>query len=164
MNNGKIFERQWRKSAQDCKDLFYYRLKDSPTSWGQSEAIRFTNENICDVVMFKTPVLFLLELKAVSNKSLPYTNIRKNQFDGLLEASEVKNVRAGLVVYFHDLEECYFADIKSLDKFKRENDRKSFPVQFFRDSGMKIDIKSLRVNKLYGVSSFVEEALLAAEQ
>ena len=96
MNSGKLFERQFRKSCSKVDGLFYYRFKDSPSSWmnGENTGIRFTNDNICDAMLYKKPTLYLLELKAHGGSSLPFSCIRKNQIDGLHDASSYNGVVA----------------------------------------------------------------------
>lgn len=154
MNSGKLFEKQWRKSAKDVEGLFYYRFKDSPTSWINNQGksgLRFTNDNICDVLMFYSPILFLLELKSHAGKSLPISVIRKNQLNGLNEASNYANIKAGLLVFFSSVNKCFFADIKKVYSFIEKSERKSIPISFFEKYGLEIPVKQLRTNYMYDV-------------
>ncbi len=158
MNAGKIFERQWRKSAEKDTDLFYYRFQDSPAAWGgDNSTLRFTNDNICDVMMFKSPILFLLEFKTENTKSISHKRLRKNQLDGLLEANNYQNICAGVVIYFSKLDECYFLDIKDFDNHMKTSGRKSIPISYCQENGVKIDVIPLRVNRMYNVNKFVEQ-------
>lgn len=158
MNSGKEFERQFRKSAKKNKEIFYYKLKDSPSAWGSSSnsVLRFTNDNICDVIMFKAPILFLLELKAHTGSSLPFNCIRKNQIDGLLEASNYENIVPGVICSFTEKERCFFLDIKKLKELQDSKTRKSVPIKYFEEFGVEIEVKKLRVSMMYDVNKFVE--------
>ena len=73
-NQGKIFEEDFRASL-DLEDinLFYYRFKDTATSFGnqknqENQFIRFSNSNICDNMVFYKRNLFLCELKSHHRK------------------------------------------------------------------------------------------------
>ena len=60
-NQGKVFEENFRASLNlDNPDLFYYRFKDSPASFGNqdNDFVRFTNNNICDNMIFYKGYLF----------------------------------------------------------------------------------------------------------
>lgn len=157
MKNGQIFERQFRASCKKDKELFYYRLKDSPSMWGpvESPAIRFTNDNICDLVLFKAPILFLIELKSHTGSSLPFSCIRKNQIDGLMDASKYRNIVPGVICFFTEKERCFFLDIVKLKELQDSNTRKSIPIKYFEDFGIEIDVENLRVNHYFGVERFV---------
>ncbi len=157
MNTGKIFERQWKKSVEECKELFYYRFKDSPSSWGTGQGIRFTNDNICDIMMFDTPILFLLELKVESGKSIAHNRLRNNQLEGLLNASCYKNICAGVIVYFSSIDECYFINIKNFEEHQKTSGRKSIPLSWCKEFAIKINVKPLKVNRMYDVKQFVKE-------
>ena len=62
--------------------------------------------------LFDGDYLYLLELKSTKGKSLSLNNIRKNQVDDLMAASEYANIVSGLIVNFADVEETYFMPIK----------------------------------------------------
>ena len=161
MKSGKAFERQFRISCKKDPNLFFYRLKDSPSGWsaGDSALIRFTNDNICDLVLFKSPVLFLIELKTHSGSSLPFSCIRQNQIDGLLESSKYQNVVPGVICFFTDKSRCFFLDIVKLKELKDSNTRKSVPIKYFEEFGIEIEVKMLKVNPVFSVDKFVDRFL-----
>lgn len=51
MNDGKIFEKDWKDSAIK-QEIFILRLNDSSLSWQHEKQSRFTVENPCDFVQF----------------------------------------------------------------------------------------------------------------
>lgn len=157
MKSGKAFERQFRASCKKDPELFFYRLKDSPSSWsaGGSASIRFTSDNICDWILFKSPVLFLIELKSHTGSSLPFSCIRKNQIDGLMDASKYRNIVPGVICFFTEKERCFFLNIIKLKELQDSNTRKSIPIKYFEDFGIEIDVENLRVNHYFGVERFV---------
>lgn len=159
MKSGQLFERQFKISCKKDNELFYYRMKDSPSAWGEGEnsILRFTNDNICDLVLFKAPVLFLVELKTHSGSSLPFSCIRKNQIEGLLDSSKYKKILPGIICFFPDKSKCFFLHIKKLKELIDSNTRKSVPIKYFEEFGTEIKVKQLRVNFLFDVKSFVDE-------
>lgn len=160
MNSGKEFEGQWRKNAKKVDGLFFMRLKDSPSSFGTNSKLRFTLDNICDFLMFKSHKLFLLELKNCREASLAFTRLRDNQTQGLLEAKKISpNIVAGIVCNFERAAETYFLDIEIANDFIQSGTRKSIPISFFRENGVLINSKKLRVKYDYDVSGFVDEML-----
>lgn len=155
MNSGKRFEQCFRKSVP--KNIFYYRLKDSSNTWSNGDKTRFTNTNICDSIMFDGFYLYMLELKSTKGKSLPYSNIREHQINDLLWCDTFANIISGLVVEFSDYNECYFIEISQFKEFKKSSNRKSLPIDFCKNKGIKIDVEKLKVNKKYNIEKFIYE-------
>ena len=153
--SGKRFEENWKKSIPE--NIFYYRLKDSSSSWDNGTRARFTPSNICDCFVFEGKKLLTLELKNTNTKSLPYSNIRKHQIDDLLWSGSFYNVIAGFVINFDTLDECYFVEINDFKRYFEENSRKSLPVDYCRLNALKIDNKRLKTNKIYDVDKFLKE-------
>ena len=80
-------------------------FRDGTSSWGNKacegcpknkQLTRFQARNICDCQLFDGDYLYLLELKSTKGKSLSLNNIRKNQVDDLMAASEYANIVSGL--------------------------------------------------------------------
>ena len=157
MNSGKRFEQNFKKSIP--KDIFFYRFRDGSSSWGGNDKVRFQQTNICDCMMFDGEYLFLLELKSTKGKSLPYSNIKEHQIDDLLWASEFANVICGLVIEFADINECYFIEINGFKKYKNESNRKSLPVDFCRNKGIKIGVEKLKINSKFDIKQFLEDSI-----
>jgi len=153
--SGKRFEENWKKSIPE--NIFYYRLKDSSSSWDNGTRARFTPSNICDCFVFEGKKLLTLELKNTNAKSLPLSNIRKHQIDDLLWSGSFYNVIAGFVINFDTLDECYFVEINDFKRYFEENSRKSLPVDYCRLNALKIDNKRLKTNKIYDLDKFLKE-------
>lgn len=167
MNSGKRFEENFKKSVPD--NIFYYRFRDGTSSWSDKACegcpknknlTRFQSKNICDCQLFDGNYLYLLELKNTKGKSLSLNNIRKNQIDDLMEASEYANIVAGLVVNFADVEQTYFMEIKlAYYWYYEQTERKSIPIKAFRDGCIKIQAKKLKTNYRYDIQGFIKDCI-----
>lgn len=154
MNSGKRFEDNFRKSIPD--NVFYYRFRDGTSSWDKSSQTRFQSKNICDCMLHDSQYLYLLELKSTKGKSIPLSNIRKNQVDDLLAASKHRNVIAGIVVEFSDLGQVYFMPIDLVSKWYFQSDRKSIPLQSFQNEPcIEIYGTKKKVNYRYNIEQFI---------
>lgn len=164
MNAGKIMEQQFRKSASRVPGLYYYRLKDGTASFyggQQDDRIRFQASNIADAIMFRTPILYIIEMKSHRGQSLPLSKIRSDQLKGLTEASGYTNIVAGFVVDFSEKNQVYFARAAEVNFFIQGTNRASIPLAWFEQHGIRIGTKKLKVNKLYDVESFVNQMAAA---
>ena len=157
INSGKRFEQNWKNSIP--KDIFYYRFRDGSSSWGGNDKVRFQQTNICDCLMFDGDYLYLLELKSTKGKSLPFNNIKKHQTDDLLWASEYANTICGLVVEFSELEGCYFIEINRFKTFCDSTARKSMPIDYLREKGIKIDVEKKKINSKFNVEKFINDII-----
>ena len=155
MNSGKKFEANFKASVPD--NVFYYRFRDGTSSWSKQEGTRFQAKNICDCMLFNGNYLYLLELKSHKNKSLPLSAIRENQIKSLIEADEYKNVIAGFVVNFADVEETYFMNIALAEQWYNNGERKSIPIKAFRDTCILIDSIKLKTNYRYDIRKFLND-------
>lgn len=161
-NLGKIFEQNFRKSIPINDKIYYYRLKDSASSYyGGNENLRFSQNNIADAFMFYIgnmfSYLFIFEFKSHKGKSLPITCIRDNQLKDMLEASKKVGVRPILIVFFSDIEKCYALDIEDVDNFIKSSDRKSIPLEYFENNAKEIEVIKLRSNYRYNIEKWLEQ-------
>lgn len=158
LNSGKRFEQNFKNSVPS--DVFYYRLRDGSSSWDKSNKTRFQQTNICDCILFNGNYLFTLELKSTKAKSLSYTNIKKHQIDDLLWCNNYANIISGFVIEFDSLNECYFIEINDFKEFYYASNRKSLPIDFCREKGLKIDIKNMKVNRKFNIEKFLKDVEL----
>lgn len=161
-NLGKIFEQNFRKSIPINDNIYYYRLKDSASSYyGGNDNLRFSQNNIADAIMFYNGVffsyLFILEFKSHKGKSLPLTCIRDNQLKEMTEASKKIGVRPILIVFFSDIEKCYALDIDDVNNFIKSCDRKSIPIEYFENNAEEIEVIKLRTNYKYNIEKWLKE-------
>lgn len=159
-NLGKVFEQNFRKSIPDSDKIYYYRLKDSASSYyGGNDSLRFSQNNIADAFMFWANeymnLLLILEFKHHKGKSLPLSCIRDNQLKEMTLASKKRDVIPMLVVFFSDVEKCYSLKIEDVDIFIKNNDRKSIPLEFFEQYGIPIEVIKLRTNYKYNIEEWL---------
>lgn len=158
-NLGKIFEQNFRKSISN--DYFYYRLKDSSSSWGGNSQIRFTSSNIADGILFDGKQLYLIELKNHKGSSIPLNAIVGNktkikQIEDLYNTYHKNlNIWCGFIVFFCDKEKCYSLNIDKFNYFIKHEKRKSIPLEFFEENGVEINITKLKVNYKYDIENWL---------
>ncbi len=154
MKSGKRLEENIKKSAL-AEGLHCERLKDSSASWGGAENVRFTSNNISDFYIFNGYKLLYLEAKNHKGKSLPLSCIRDNQQEKMTNVVQYMNIMAGLLVFFEDVEECYYLSIEEFNNFNRE-ERKSIPIEYFKQKGKKIGTTKLKTNFRYCLTDIFE--------
>ena len=160
-NLGKKFEQNFRLSIPQTDKIFYYRLKDTASSYyGGNEHLRFSQNNIADAFLFHCENgannLLILEYKSHKGKSLPLSCIRENQLKEMLEANNKTGVIPMLVVFFSDIERCFSLDIKYVEQFLINNDRKSIPLDYFEENGVEIEVFKLRTNYKYNIEEWLK--------
>ena len=106
-NKGKKFEDVIRSSFETVENVSIDRVHDQVTRYKGSD-------NICDFIVYREPYEYYIECKSVhgntlsiysTNEEQPYGNIRKKQWEGLLEKSQIKGVFGGIICWFveHDI-------------------------------------------------------------
>ena len=153
-NKGKLFEENFKKSVPD--NILYYRFKDNTSNWQHNNLVRFTQSNICDCMLYDGDILVFAELKNHKGKSIPFSCIRENQLKELSMFQYYKNTKCVVIINFEDLEECYCLFIADLVDFIRTSDRKSIPIEYCREKGIKIENRRLRTNYRYDIKKMIE--------
>ena len=159
-NLGKQFEQNFRKSIPESENIYYYRLKDSASSYyGGNQNLRFSQSNIADSFLFYVNeyvnLLLILEFKHHKGKSLPINCIRDNQLKEMTLASQKKDVIPMLVVFFSDVEKCYSLKIEDVNNFINNTDRKSIPLEYFEQCAIPIEVTKLRTNYTYNIKDWL---------
>ena len=162
MNEGKIFESNFRKSVPS--DIFYLRLKDSATSFGQdSVATRFTLRNPYDILMFNGINLFCFELKSTSGTSFSIQfdkkdtskMIKRHQIDGLTDARKYNKVTAVFVFDFRN-SKTWFMSIDKFNSFLSRTTKKSINEKDVIDNGGIVIEKTKKIkNYKYDVNKLL---------
>lgn len=145
-NMGKVFEREFKDSVPP--ECYLERYKDDTSGF-------YGVSNPADFRLYIYPSLILLELKSHKGKSLPLEKIRDNQLKGMLRAVEHYGVYGGFLVNFRDLEETYFLSVELVEKFVLTGERKSIPVNYFRENGLLIPQKKKRVLYSYDLREWL---------
>lgn len=137
-NRGKDFEKNV-KTGLAVDDYYVVRLQDS---MGGFAGIN----NPCDFIAFRSPMLLMLECKAIHGNTLNFkTHIRPNQERGMYKAFMEHNcVYAGFLVWYIDHDKIKFYPIHELVDAKA-NGEASFSVKDTQ-FGFDMPARKLRVN------------------
>ena len=160
-NEGKKFEDDFKQSCEKVDNLFVYRFRDGTSSWNKSEEnqTRFQATNICDMEIFYQGKLVLLELKSLLKSSLPFGNIKNSQTEGLTKAfnKNASNMFIGFLVNFRDYEETYFMSIDQFNQYITEAERKSIPIDYFRNHCILLEQTKKKVRYNYNIEKFMND-------
>lgn len=115
--------------------------------------------NPCDFIIYRYPNILYLECKAVHENTLNFkSDIKENQWDGLLEYSKVNGVNAGIICWYIDWDITVFLPIEYLQAMK-EDGYKSFNIR--KDINeipiVILDGEKKRVFFEYDLEKFMEE-------
>lgn len=161
-NKGKIFETQFKKSAQK-EGLFVYRIRDNAMSYTQSESI-YTHKNMCDFFVYKMPFLYAFELKHTTYPSIGIQTspdedekmIQYEQIRQLNEASQYEGIKAGFVLSFEntkaETESTFFIEVSRFIDFLTETKKKSINMlDIARYGGVRLKQNKIKVNYHYEI-------------
>ena len=110
---GKEFEKAVRESFEKIYGVSIDRIPDQTMKHKGAT-------NICDFIVYKFPYQFYVECKSVHGNTLPFTNIKDNQWDGLTKKSQIKGVYAGVLCWWVDKDVTKFIPIQLLNKIRDE--------------------------------------------
>ena len=170
VNTGKRFEADFRASVPP--DVWYYRLKDSPATFygGAQEGVRFTTDNICDLLLFRAPVLYLVELKTVGTPSAGLSDMfgrfdpekgrwkKQRHLEDMVKAAQHLNITALVVINFRARGVTYAMPAAAVLDFMAlslEGGRKSIPPIWCAEHGVLVPQRQLKVNWRYGVAEMI---------
>lgn len=143
---GKIFEEEIKASIPP--DFYVERYKDDTAGF-------YGVSNPADYRLYKYPYTFLLELKTHKGKSLPLAKIRENQIKGMAKAYRYSGIYAGFIINFRDLEETYYIPVMDIIIFINSKERKSIPVEWCRNHGIRIEQTKKRTRYTYDMSGWL---------
>lgn len=144
---GKTFEEEIKKSFPE--DFYIERYKDDTAGF-------YGVSNPADYRLYRYPYTFLLELKTHKGKSIPIDKIRPNQIQGMYKAVQHKGIYAGFLINFRDLEETYYITVQDMVAYINSTERKSVPVEWCREAGVKIEQVKKRVRYSYDLRRWLE--------
>ncbi|MDF2608960.1 MAG: Penicillin-binding protein-related factor putative recombinase [Lachnospiraceae bacterium] len=128
MNEGKVFEQNFRKSIPD--DVYYQRLHDSSIGFDiENSTQRFALKSPYDYILYYKGNMYCLELKTTKNKAISYAGsspmIKQHQIDELMKAHD-KGCVAGFILNFRDTSNTYFMRIKYFEYLSKMLNKNSF--------------------------------------
>lgn len=131
-----------------------------------SSNLRFSSKSPCDCFIFDGDVLFPLELKSVSGKSISFERtendkgvIHKHQIDYLSNTSRFKNVIPGFILDFRSSGKTYFYFIGDFQNMINHIIKKSFNEADMEKYGQPIivDKRKLKVNYRYDINKLLDD-------
>jgi recombination protein U len=161
MNAGKTFEKCFKASIP--KDVFHLRLRDGTASWSSTEKTRFQHYNPCDMIIHYQGHLFLAELKSHKGKSIPFKCFRETQLNELYKIKQYDTEIAVAVFNFRDYEKTYIVLMTDIEEYittsTRNGQRKSFPMDWVKEVGYRVEQRKLKVNYKYDVIPALAELI-----
>ena len=164
INKGYVLQDNIKKSCER-QDILFYRFKDSPFSFANSDKTKFTTNNICDCMIFLANKLLFVELKSVKGKSFSFTEHSLRQLNDINKIIHNKNgykrfnVYGCFIIEFRELEETYFIEVQNIIKYLDENNTKTINIKKYKEKGryIKVDQEILRKNYRYDIRKlFIE--------
>jgi len=161
-NRGKDFENVIRESFLQVPNTSVVRLADPVQGY---LGIR----NHCDFIVYHKPYEYHIECKSVHGNTLSihsndpkkkYGNITNNQWEGLLEKSEIDGIVAGVLVWWIDRDVTRFVPIKVLSEM-RKHDKKSLRYDidvYYGEMTYVIEGKKKRVFFDYDMNDFFKQS------
>ena len=113
VNRGKDFEKIIRECFEQVPNTSVDRLHDQMNGFAGSA-------NICDFIVYSSPHIYYIECKSVHGNTLSFSNITKNQWQGMLEKSKIKGVIAGVLCWWVDKDVTKFIPIQFLQRAKEK--------------------------------------------
>lgn len=153
VNKGYVLQDNIKKSCEK-QDILFYRFKDSPFSFANSDKTKFTTNNICDCMMFLANKLLFVELKSTKGKSFSFTEHSLRQLNDINKIIHNKQglrrfgVYGCFIIEFRELEETYFIQVQDILKYLNENNTKTINIQKYikNNKFIKVEQKLLRKN------------------
>ena len=126
-NEGKKFEEDFFNSLSN--DFFKYRLRDAG-GWSDATNTRFTPSNLCDLIYFNGATLYLMELKSVKGKSMPFSNIGNiKKLYKMVEEASKKDTIPCYIINFREVERTFYIQANVLKEFYETCGKKSINVE-----------------------------------
>ena len=149
VSRGKEFETVIRKALLSVPGVSVIRLHDQTSGF-------YGSKNECDLIAYRYPYQYCLELKSVHGNTLPFANITEFQWQSRLQMSKVPGVRAGIICWWVDRDTTKYVPIETLE-IMRENNSKSVSYHFNDLPMLEIHGKKKRVFYDYDLERFFTE-------
>lgn len=169
LNTGKQFEQDWKNSIP--KDAYCYRLRDSAaTYYGGNDNLTFSVDNICDFIVYRSPLMHLMELKTIDTPSIPLQKIfgkydpekkryhKIKHITDMVTAAQTEGITAHVIINYRGKVNRTFA-VQAFDvlQYSITESRKSIPWQWAAEHGTEITQRQLKVHWRYDVDGFLKE-------
>ena len=149
---GKQFEQVIHRAFDKLPNVSIDRLHDQTTGF-------LGSTNICDFIVYREPYEYYFECKSVHGNILPFPNITNNQWQGLLQKSQITGVYAGVICWWVDKDITKFIPIQMLQRMK-DKTAKSIRYDILACSGyhtIEVKGKKKRVFFEYDMEGMLDE-------
>lgn len=154
INRGKDFENVIRECFNKVPNTNVERMADPVQGY-------LGMRNHCDFIVYHKPYEYHIECKSVHGNTLPFSNITKNQWDGLLEVSKIDGIIAGVICWWVDKDVTRFMPIQVLDYLREEGYKSirfdAFPFRLDLFPIIEIKGKKKRVFFDYDMEDFFQQ-------
>ena len=166
-NKGYVLQDNIKKSCEK-QDILFYRFKDSPFSFANSDKTKFTTNNICDCMVFLNGRLLFLELKSVKGKSKSFTNHEFRQLNDINKIIHNKHnlkrygVFGGFLMEFRSYEKTIFITTENLLNYFKENNTKTLNLEKYirKYKYIEVNQKLLLKNYTYDIRRLMVEVII----
>lgn len=148
-NLGKQFEQIVHQAFSRVPDVSIDRLRDAPRKLKGVD-------NPSDFIVYKKPHELYVECKSHKGNTFPFSCVREEQWNGMLNKSEINGVMCGILIWFIDHDITVWIDITDLYMWKYNH--KSLNVKDLDAiSHIVIQGRKKRVYFEYSMDKFLEE-------
>lgn len=148
-NKGKQFEQIVHQAFSKVSDVSIDRLRDAPRKLKGVD-------NPSDFIVYKKPHELYVECKSHKGNTFPFSCVREEQWNGMLNKSEINGVMCGILIWFIDHDITVWIDITDLYMWKYNH--KSLNIKDLDAiSHIVIQGRKKRVYFDYDMNRFLEE-------
>lgn len=150
INRGKNFEEIMKKDFLKVPETTVERLPDPTAGY-------LGYRNPCDFLIYHKPYVYYIECKTTHSHRLSFGNVTFNQRVGMLEASKVEGVVAGIICWFIPCDKTYFIPIQVYERLRLQGVKS---LNLHKEDEMKdwIEIQGTkkRIFYEYDIESFID--------
>ncbi len=148
---GKKFEGVIKEAFEKVEGVSIDRIHDQMNGYAGST-------NISDFILYKYPHEYYIECKSVHGSTLPFSNITRNQWDGMLKKSQIQGVVAGVICWWVKFDTTLFLPIQLLEQMKNDGCKSvRWDMCDYLETPIRIPGKKKRVFFDYDMEAFLNE-------
>ena len=163
MNYGKIFEKEFKESAQK-QGIWIMRINDTYVPAKAISEDSFIPQQPCDFIAHYNSTLYLLELKSTEKKYMTIERdgnrgmIKKHQYEQMMKHTG-ENEKAYLILQF-EREYTYALNIEDFYRFLQDTDKKSInKLDVIQYNRIIIQQQQIRTHYCYNVKKLLEQGV-----
>lgn len=149
IQRGKDFEELIKQQFLEIPNTTVNRLPDPTQGY-------LGVRNISDFIMYHYPYQYYIECKTVHSHRMPMANVTYNQRTGMLEASRVKGVVAGILCWFIPEDVTMFIPIQVFERHRLAGDKSINLNQAIDKDFIFLDGTKKRVFFDYDIEAFLK--------